>query len=68
MNTWWLAHASAGEIEMNNAPAIGCIAPVFRVSNLARSIEFYREQLGFDFDFSYENFQLYHWIRSTERP
>ena len=32
------------------------IAPVFRVTDLARSIRFYREQLGFELDFSYENF------------
>ena len=32
------------------------MAPVFRVSDLARSISFYREQLGFQLDFSYEDF------------
>jgi catechol 2,3-dioxygenase-like lactoylglutathione lyase family enzyme len=32
------------------------LAPVFRVSDLARSIEFYRERLGFQVDFAYEGF------------
>ena len=32
------------------------IAPVFRVRDLARSIRFYEEQLGFELDFSYEDF------------
>ena len=31
------------------------IAPVFRVKDLARSIAFYREKLGFDLEFNYEN-------------
>jgi catechol 2,3-dioxygenase-like lactoylglutathione lyase family enzyme len=30
------------------------MAPVFRVTDLARSVRFYREQLGFELDFSYE--------------
>ena len=32
------------------------VAPVFRVTDLARSLTFYREQLGFDLEFCYENF------------
>lgn len=32
------------------------VAPVFRVRDLARSIRFYRDQLGFELDFSYEDF------------
>ena len=36
--------------------SLNYIAPVFRVKELARSIRFYREQLGFELDFSYENF------------
>lgn len=32
------------------------IAPVFRVTDIARSIRFYEEQLGFELDFSYEDF------------
>lgn len=32
------------------------MAPVFRVRDLARSIRFYEEQLGFELDFSYEDF------------
>lgn len=32
------------------------IAPVFRVRDIARSIRFYEEQLGFELDFSYEDF------------
>jgi len=32
------------------------IAPVFRVHDLARSVAFYREQLGFDLEFWYEDF------------
>jgi catechol 2,3-dioxygenase-like lactoylglutathione lyase family enzyme len=37
-------------------PALSYVAPVFRVSDLARSIRFYGEQLGFELDFSYEDF------------
>jgi catechol 2,3-dioxygenase-like lactoylglutathione lyase family enzyme len=32
------------------------IAPVLRVSDLARSLAFYRDKLGFELDFSYEGF------------
>ena len=32
------------------------VAPVFRVADLARSLAFYRDRLGFDLDFSYEDF------------
>lgn len=32
------------------------VAPVFRVTDLARSIRFYCEKLGFELDFSYEDF------------
>ncbi len=42
---------------MNERPAaLSYVAPVFRVTDLARSIRFYREQLGFELDFSYEDF------------
>lgn len=42
---------------MNDRPAaLGYLAPVFRVSDLARSIRFYREQLGFELDFAYDDF------------
>ncbi len=42
---------------MNGRPAaLSYVAPVFRVTDLARSIRFYREQLGFELDFSYEDF------------
>ena len=40
---------------MNGRAKLSYVAPVFRVSDLARSISFYREQLGFQLDFSYEN-------------
>jgi len=32
------------------------IAPVLRVADLKRSLAFYRDQLGFDLDFCYEDF------------
>jgi catechol 2,3-dioxygenase-like lactoylglutathione lyase family enzyme len=32
------------------------IAPVFLVTDLARSVRFYTEQLGFELEFSYEGF------------
>jgi catechol 2,3-dioxygenase-like lactoylglutathione lyase family enzyme len=32
------------------------IAPVLRVTDLKRSLAFYRDQLGFDLDFCYEDF------------
>ena len=32
------------------------VAPVLRVANLARSIAYYRDLLGFDVEFEYENF------------
>ena len=41
---------------MNHRASLSYVAPVFRVTDLARSIIFYREQLGFQLDFSYENF------------
>jgi len=41
---------------MDRPTTIGYIAPVFRVVDLARSIGFYRDQLGFELDFSYEDF------------
>ena len=37
-------------------PSLIHIAPVFRVTDLARSVRFYTEQLGFVLDFSYEDF------------
>lgn len=42
---------------MNDSqPSLSHIAPVFRVSDLARSIRFYEEQLGFELEFLYEGF------------
>lgn len=42
---------------MNDRDAsLSHIAPVFRVRDLARSIRFYEEQLGFELEFSYEDF------------
>jgi catechol 2,3-dioxygenase-like lactoylglutathione lyase family enzyme len=32
------------------------IAPVFRVKHTPRSLAFYRDQLGFDLEFLYEDF------------
>ena len=32
------------------------IAPVFRVADLARALAFYRDTLGFELEFSYEDF------------
>ena len=37
------------------------IAPVFRVADLAKSIAFYRERLGFEVEFNYENFYASVW-------
>jgi catechol 2,3-dioxygenase-like lactoylglutathione lyase family enzyme len=37
-------------------PGLRHIAPVFRVADLARSIAFYRDALGFELEFSYEDF------------
>jgi len=37
-------------------PSLTYLAPVFRVADLDRSIAFYRDQLGFELEFSYENF------------
>src|SRR5688572_15978796 len=37
-------------------PNLTYVAPVFLVTDLARSVAFYCEQLGFELDFSYENF------------
>jgi catechol 2,3-dioxygenase-like lactoylglutathione lyase family enzyme len=36
--------------------SLSYIAPVFRVADLGRSLQFYRGKLGFELDFSYENF------------
>jgi catechol 2,3-dioxygenase-like lactoylglutathione lyase family enzyme len=42
---------------MTNADGtLAFIAPVFRVEDLKRSLAFYRDQLGFDLDFCYEEF------------
>src|SRR5918999_2452405 len=43
-------------VRSDRGQTIGYVAPVFRISDLARSIRFYREQLGFELDFSYESF------------
>jgi len=37
-------------------PSLINIAPVFLVTHLARSVRFYTEQLGFELEFSYEDF------------
>ena len=37
------------------------IAPVFRVADLAKSIAFYRDRLGFEVEFNYENFYASVW-------
>ena len=41
---------------MTAGGALRHIAPVFRVADLARSIRFYRDALGFELEFSYEDF------------
>jgi catechol 2,3-dioxygenase-like lactoylglutathione lyase family enzyme len=42
---------------MNDRPSsLTFIAPVFQVADLARSLSFYRDQLGFDVEFCYEGF------------
>ena len=42
---------------MNDAQGrLTYIAPVLRVPDLKRSLAFYRDQLGFDLDFCYEEF------------
>ena len=40
----------------NQSRLLGHIAPVFRVKDMARSLAFYRAQLGFELEFLYENF------------
>jgi catechol 2,3-dioxygenase-like lactoylglutathione lyase family enzyme len=37
------------------------IAPVLRVPDLKRSLAFYRDRLGFDLDFCYEEFYVALW-------
>ena len=39
---------------MNQRPTLSHIAPVLRVKEMARSLAFYRERLGFELDFLYE--------------
>jgi len=41
---------------MNDARSLTYIAPVFRVADLARSLAFYRDKLGFGVDFVFESF------------
>jgi catechol 2,3-dioxygenase-like lactoylglutathione lyase family enzyme len=41
---------------MGTTGALSHIAPVFRVKEMARSLAFYREQLGFELEFLYEDF------------
>ena len=41
--------------------SISYIAPVFRVADLGRSIAFYRDRLGFQVEFNYENFYASVW-------
>jgi catechol 2,3-dioxygenase-like lactoylglutathione lyase family enzyme len=40
----------------NSSKNLSHIAPVFRVVDLARSLAYYREKLGFEEEFNYENF------------
>lgn len=42
-------------------PTLTYIAPVLRVADLARSIAFYRDRLGFEVEFNYENFYASVW-------
>lgn len=37
-------------------PALTYVAPVFRVADLARSLSYYRDRLGFAVEFEYEGF------------
>ena len=37
-----------------HASSLNYVAPVFRVADLARSLSYYRDQLGFDVEFNYE--------------
>lgn len=39
-----------------NKGALEYVAPVLRVSDLTRSIAFYRDRLGFELEFEYEEF------------
>ena len=41
-----------------NRSTFDYVAPVLRVSDLARSIAFYRDRLGFGLEFEYEGFYL----------
>jgi hypothetical protein len=41
---------------MNESPTTLChIAPIFHVSNLSRSLTFYRDQLGFGVEFVFDD-------------
>ena len=39
-----------------HSSSLNHVAPVFRVADLARSLLYYRDQLGFDVEFNYEGF------------
>lgn len=41
---------------MTAAATLSYIAPVLRVADLSKSIAFYRDKLGFEVEFNYENF------------
>jgi catechol 2,3-dioxygenase-like lactoylglutathione lyase family enzyme len=41
--------------------SLSYIAPIFRVADLAKSIAFYRDQLGFEVEFNYDNFYASVW-------
>jgi catechol 2,3-dioxygenase-like lactoylglutathione lyase family enzyme len=42
---------------MNERPSrLSYVAPVFRVADLARSVAYYRDRLGFEVEFVYEGF------------
>lgn len=46
-------HAAANTV---GSPRLDRIAPVFRVTDLNRSLSFYRDRLGFELEFCYEDF------------
>jgi catechol 2,3-dioxygenase-like lactoylglutathione lyase family enzyme len=41
---------------MSSNPCFAYLAPVFRVADLPRSLEFYRDRLGFDLEFEHQGF------------
>lgn len=45
-----------------NSANLTYIAPVFRVADISRSLDFYRDQLGFTVEFCYEDFYAGIWL------